>query len=161
MKYIFVLMALTGLLLVSAFTPQQNRELQRAIWLKGAWQNKSNGRISIEEWHQSNDSTLVGLSYFISGKDTTLTETINIQSRNGNLFYIPVVVNQNNNEPVYFRLTAATDTKLVFENPEHDFPQKISYTRIGRDSLVAEISGSIKGKMKARQFPMKKVKTLF
>jgi hypothetical protein len=46
--------------------------------------------------------------------------------------------------------------KMVFENEQHDFPQQISYQKLSRDSLVAEISGVIKGEFRAQQFPMRK-----
>jgi hypothetical protein len=41
--------------------------------------------------------------------------------------------------PVQFRLTARTRTGATFENPAHDFPQRIVYRRSG-DSMVATIS---------------------
>jgi hypothetical protein len=45
---------------------------------------------------------------------------------------------------------------LVFENKEHDFPQKITYTKISNDSIVAEISGMKDGKQSKESYPMKK-----
>lgn len=30
---------------------------------------------------------------------------------------------------------------MVFENPAHDYPNKIVYQKVGNDSLVAEIFG--------------------
>ena len=44
----------------------------------------------------------------------------------------------------------------MFENPGHDFPKKISYTKITNDSLVAEISGQQQGKPASEKFAMKK-----
>lgn len=46
---------------------------------------------------------------------------------------------------------------LVFENPMHDFPQIISYTKITCDSLVAQISGEKNGQERKQAFPMKRV----
>jgi hypothetical protein len=48
---------------------------------------------------------------------------------------------QNNGQAVLFTATKNTATELVFENPEHDFPKKITYTLVTPDSLYAEISG--------------------
>jgi hypothetical protein len=47
---------------------------------------------------------------------------------------------------------------LVFENPKHDYPKKITYTKINDDSLVAEISGILDGKPSSEKFSMKKNK---
>ena len=41
--------------------------------------------------------------------------------------------------PVAFRLVSASGTEAVFENPQHDFPQRIRYVRAG-DRLTATIS---------------------
>ncbi len=35
-----------------------------------------------------------------------------------------------NTYPVLFRLTASSDTQAVFENPTHDFPQRLGYTLV-------------------------------
>tara|TARA_Y100000815_G_scaffold271620_1_gene298650 strand:- start:17925 stop:18092 length:168 start_codon:yes stop_codon:yes gene_type:complete len=53
-------------------------------------------------------------------------------------------------------MTAINDSLIVFENPEHDYPQKIAYRKVNADSLVAEISGKPKGIMHSEKFPMKK-----
>jgi hypothetical protein len=68
------------------------------------------------------------------------------------------VKDQNAGLPVAFTLTQASENRLVFENPAHDFPQKITYTRITGDSLLAEISGTINSEEKSQQFPMTRVK---
>jgi hypothetical protein len=48
--------------------------------------------------------------------------------------------------------------KAVFENPQHDFPQRIIY-RLEKDgSLAAAIEGMSKGKLKRIDFPMKRAK---
>ena len=57
-----------------------------------------------------------------------------------------------------FKLTSLSPNQLVFENPTHDFPTKITYLKISQDSIVASISGLIDGKEKLEQFPMKKIK---
>jgi hypothetical protein len=45
---------------------------------------------------------------------------------------------------------------LIFENAEHDYPQRISYYHVSNDSLIAEISGNKGGELKSEQFPMRK-----
>ncbi|MBY0432721.1 MAG: hypothetical protein K2U26_01275, partial [Cyclobacteriaceae bacterium] len=91
-------------------------------------------------------------------KDTTIFETVRLLQEKNSLFYIPQVKNQNGGLPVRFKEKQISDNELVFENPEHDFPQTISYTKITADSLVAEISGTKNGKERRQKFPMKRVK---
>ena len=133
-------------------------ELEKANWLIGEWQNNSTEGNATEVWKKKNDSTFVGNSYFVIGKDTVSSETISLEQNGNKLFYIPTVQDQNAGKPVKFTLTSSTSNQLIFENPKHDFPQKISYTKITNDSLMAEISGMMNGKQNSQKFPMIRVK---
>jgi uncharacterized protein DUF6265 len=129
-----------------------------ADWLIGSWENKlETGRLS-ETWTKTNDTVYSGASYFIKEKDTLSNEQIMLTQKQGELFYIPTVQGQNNNEPVIFKLTSSTAKQMVFENPLHDFPQKITYRQVNADSLVAEISGIQDGKPASETYPMARIK---
>jgi len=131
-------------------------KIKAASWLLGKWEtNTEEGNLS-EEWQKLNDSTFQAHSFFIRGKDTLHFETITLQQNGEELIYSATVKGQNNDEPVSFKLTNATEKKLVFENPKHDYPQKISYTQISKDNLVAQISGTQQGKPSSEKYPMKK-----
>ncbi len=56
-----------------------------------------------------------------------------------------------------FPATMITDSLLVFENPAHDFPQRILYRRRGSDSVVARIEGPRGGQMRGIDFPYARV----
>lgn len=133
-------------------------QLALAQRLLGNWQNQFPEGVATESWELRDDSTYAGKSSVVIGKDTVSSESIVLQQRGPEVAYIPTVKEQNGGQPVPFLLTTSTENQLVFENPEHDFPQKISYTFFGNDSLVAEISGNMNGEKKAEQFPMKRVK---
>lgn len=137
---------------------QKSDPISHVKWLIGSWKNQSAKTLDIETWKKLNDSTFIGRSYSLAGIDTVSSEHIRIEQHKGKLYYIPTVKNQNDGKAVTFTLTSFNNKHLVFENPEHDFPQKITYTQISKDSLIAEISGTRKGKQKVIQFPMKKVK---
>lgn len=132
--------------------------LENAAWLMGRWQNNSNEGNATETWQKENDSTYTASSYFVVGKDTVSSESIKLIQTGPDVFYIPTVKNQNNGQPVKFKLTSGGTDLLVFENPEHDFPQKISYAKISEIALEAEISGIRNGKQSAQKFPMTRVK---
>ena len=138
--------------------PEAKRSIEKADWLIGEWQNISKEGIFTEVWIRKDDSTFSGISTFVIGKDTVLNELITLEEVKNELFYIPVVKNQNNGEPIPFKLTSITEKQLVFENPKHDFPQKITYSLVSQDSIYAEISGNNQGKAQSVSFPMKKVK---
>lgn len=124
----------------------------------GTWENKTPRGSLYEHWTKVNDHELSGKSYMVNDRDTMVFETVRLLEEQDSLFYIPVVKNQNRGLPVRFGLKACSDTKMVFENTQHDFPQQISYTRINADSLVAIISGLKNGKERKVEFPMRRVK---
>lgn len=132
------------------------KKLADASWLIGTWENNSAQGSYTETWKMENDSAYQGASYFVIGNDTVSEEKLSLVQRGEALLYIPTVKNQNGGMPVEFTLTSSLNGQLVFENPQHDFPQKITYAKISNDSLVAEISGTKNGKTNAQQFPMKR-----
>lgn len=134
-----------------------NTPIEKANWLIAAWGNTTKEGNLTETWTKQNDSTLVGESFLIKDNDTLFSENMLIAQKDDSLYYIPTVKNQNEGKPVSFQLTSITDNTLVFENPKHDFPQKITYTKITNDSLVAEISGIQNGKEGKESYPMKKI----
>ena len=152
----------TLILLLLAIVSCKNSEtnekdkIKKTNWLLGKWENKVDEGILSESWKRLNDSTFQAESFFIKDKDTLHFETILLQQKGEELFYNATVKGQNDDRPVSFHLTSETDKKLVFENPKHDYPQKITYTLVNKDSLVAEISGIQLGKPSSEKFGMKK-----
>lgn len=133
-------------------------KIKLAHWLLGNWEDKSVDGSLTENWSKVNDSTYQATSHFIKLKDTLHYETIRLQQKGETLTYIATVQGQNDDKPVAFNLITATDKQLVFENLKNDYPQKISYTHISKDSLVAEVSGIQQGKASSEKYKMGKRK---
>jgi hypothetical protein len=152
--------AAAGLIAFCSWTILQKKEIKKAEWLIGSWENKSPGGSIYETWIKTSDDEFSGKSYVLKEKDTIVFETIRLAQEQGGLFYIPTVKNQNKDLPVRFALKTISDTGLLFENLQHDFPQFISYTQISKDSLVAEISGMKNGQQRKQAFPMKRMSLL-
>ena len=129
---------------------------KQAAWLLGRWENMSEQGNLSEVWEKKNDSLYVGASYFEIGGDTVFHEDIELIEKDGVLNYV-VTISEGNQGPVPFKLNKSSDTQLVFENPKHDFPQKITYNHKG-DSVIAIISGNQNGKPHQETFAMKKTK---
>jgi hypothetical protein len=55
-----------------------------------------------------------------------------------------------------FRLITIDGQRAVFENPTHDFPQRVIY-RIEGDLLTGRIEGTEKGKPRSVDYPMRRV----
>lgn len=153
-KYIVAVFA-TGSL--CAFAVLNKNNIDRASWLIGIWENKTQRGSIYESWTQLSETELLGKSYSVREGDTIVFENIRLVAEGNVLHYIPVVKNQNAGLPVRFTSTLINESKMIFENAQHDFPKLISYTRVGKDSLVAEISGVINGEARNQVFPMKRI----
>ncbi|RZJ52502.1 MAG: hypothetical protein EOO44_11605 [Flavobacterium sp.] len=153
---------ITLLALLLAFVSCQKKEtvekdkIKIADWLIGNWENKNPDGVLTENWQKVNDSTFSATSYFIKGKDTLHLERIILSQKGETLTYSATVNGQNDNKAIDFPSTSETENKLVFENPQHDYPQKISYTKGANNTLTAEISGKLQGKMSTEKFIMTK-----
>lgn len=133
-------------------------QLEKTSWFLGSWGHTSKEGTLAENWVKVNDSVYKGESYFIIGKDTVFAEAVDLAEANGKLTYTVSVKGPANEAPVPFEMTSVSDKAVVFENPKHDFPNKITYNRVTDDSLVAVISGIQKGKPAMQTFAMKKLK---
>ncbi len=132
-------------------------ELEKANWLLGTWQMETpNGNLK-EIWTHKNDSTFAGQSYFINKKDTIHFENIDLVEDKGVLLYIATIKGENQNLPTTFNFKETEENQLQFENPKHDYPNKIFYKL--KDSLNIEItiSGKQLGKPSSENFKMVKV----
>ncbi len=153
-----IVVAIMCFILFCSYTLTQKTEINKAEWLIGTWENKTPNGTIYETWAKVSDIEFSGKSYMLKEKDTIVFETIRLIQENNNLFYIPKVKNQNDNMPVRFKAKTASNNELVFENPNHDFPQIIAYSKINANALVAEIAGTKNGKERKQIFPMSRVK---
>lgn len=123
-------------------------------WLLGSWINRSSNGHLYEIWRKNNDTLFSGESFLIEQNDTTFHEKISLEWKDGNLYYIPTVRDQNNGRPVLFKLISGVNGEYVFENKEHDFPHRIIYKNPAPDSLHARIEGIENGILHKEEFPM-------
>jgi hypothetical protein len=116
-------------------------DFSKLQWLVGEW-NRTNtkaGTSGIEKWIQNSNSELQGWGINMKGNDTSFIEKTKLIIKDGSIYYVADV--PENKEPVYFRITTITDYSFTCENPQHDFPKKISYVNDGL-KLKATISGN-------------------
>ena len=66
------------------------------------------------------------------------------------IFYFAKIAE--NEYPVPFKLIQLSDNQAVFENDNHDFPQRIIYSLKSPQLLMAEVVGEEDGKFKRIEF---------
>lgn len=132
-------------IIITAMTVQQNNmnELQQ---LTGTWRMQTAKRTIYESWQKAGSTSMLGRSFFIRGTDTVVMENIELSQKEKDIYYIPIVSNQNGGQPTSFKLVSSANKTFVFENPEHDFPQRVIYHLVSKDSVHAWIEGKNKGK---------------
>lgn len=126
--------------------------------LLGTWIIQDSSSTISESWVKINDSLYSAVSYYIKDEDTLSKEVISIKKTNGTFIYTARVSNQNNAKPVDFMLSDSAYDYFAFQNPKHDFPQKISYHFVSDDSIFAEISGIVENYTKKVPFPFHRKK---
>ncbi|MES1218142.1 MAG: DUF6265 family protein [Bacteroidota bacterium] len=156
-KKLNIVCTIAAVMALSSWSGHSEKQIKKAAWLIGTWENKTKKGSNYETWTRISEDELHGKSYILKGKDTLVFESISLLQEKDKLFYIPTVKGQNNNLPVRFTLKTISSTELVFENPEHDFPQLITYRKINIDSLVAAISGKEKGQYRKETYPMTRI----
>jgi hypothetical protein len=128
--------------------PAQSQEsLSDLAWLAAGWQGTM-GKAQIEEhWIQPAGGMMLGVSRTVAGGRTV--EFLRIESRADGTFY---VAQPQGRPPVEFKLTQRAENRAVLENPQHDHPKTIRYSKEVDGSLHAEIEGDEKGKHKKMEF---------
>ena len=114
----------------------QNPTLADLAWISGDWQSAPGGRRQVEEhWTSAAGGSMMGVSRTVAGDKTVEFEYLRIEQRADGIFY---VAHPKARCPgTDFKLTRASATEAVFENPQHDFPKRIVYRKTGDDGLTA------------------------
>jgi uncharacterized protein DUF6265 len=130
--------------------PAHSQEpLSDLAWLANAWQGTM-GKAQIEEhWIQPAGGMMPGLSRTVASGRTVSFEFLRIESRADGIFYM---AQPKGRPPVEFKLTQRAENRAVFENPQHDHPKMIRYSKEVDGSLRAEIEDDEKGKHKKIEF---------
>jgi hypothetical protein len=124
--------------------------------LEGTWKMNTKRGAICEEWKKMNKNHLQSRGYTIKGSDTVVNERVALTKTKEGVFYTSTVEEQNNKQPVAFKMTKAENNLFVFENPQHDFPKRIVYKFITADSLHAFVDDGNDESKKRQNFNYKR-----
>ena len=119
-------------------------------WLEGDWVRKTKHGEATESWIRVSDHTMEGVAFVASGDSVRISEYLRIEQFGDEVFY--TAKPSQNPFPTSFRMTEHGRERFVFENPDHDFPQRIIYTWDGDDALMARIEGLLDGEVQRMDF---------
>jgi len=106
--------------------------------MTGHWRTTMpNGTVVEEHWTSPDGGLMLGMGRTVPMNGKTEFEFLRIAVRDGKLAYLAMPFAR---AETPFPMTSLTANKVVFENPAHDYPQRISYWRDG-EKLCARVEG--------------------
>jgi hypothetical protein len=126
--------------------------LERLNWIAGCWEGRTGNRIYTEQWMKPAAGLMLGMSRTVTGDRVTAFEFLQIRDDGSGMSYVAKPSGQ---AEASFKLLRQSDREVVFENPQHDFPQRITYRLQPDGSLLARIEGKLNGADRASDFSMK------
>ncbi|WP_432768859.1 MAG: hypothetical protein HEQ22_16080 [Sphingopyxis sp.] len=136
MRKIGAIMA-AALLMAASPAPEPAARVAELGWLAGQWERDEGGEWTRETWAEPRGGIMLGHSLSGTGERATGFEYLMLQPGAGG---VPTYMAQPGGKPaVAFVLVAHDAASATFENPAHDYPQRIHYVRNG-DTLTATIS---------------------
>jgi hypothetical protein len=130
-------------------------QLASLAWLAGCWAAENGEAGSGEQWMPLAGGTLLGMGRTVRDGRTTEHEFLQIRlNAEGKPVYIALPSGQ---REATFIATSLSADAVTFENPQHDFPQRIMYRSLPGGRLAARIEGLRGGVLRGVDFPMKRV----
>jgi len=150
--------AILPLFLIHLGAGQTKPKIDDLNWIAGCWEIKRPERQTLitEQWMSPAGGAMIGMGRTVRGDKMTEFEFLRIVDDGSAITYIARP--SENSEETPFKLVKCSAGEAFFENPTHDFPQRIIYRKHGVDGLDARIEGSMNGKPGGIDFPMHRVK---
>jgi hypothetical protein len=136
----------------SAAPPAQGAAIGELAWMAGCWRQESASRIVDEMWMAPAGGAMLGVSRTVAGGRTVAHEFLQIREDAGRIIFIARPSGQ---AEASFALLRSGPREVVFENPAHDFPQRVTY-RLDGDTLAGRIEGTQNGKPRSVDYPMRR-----
>ncbi len=132
--------------------------LSEVAWLTGSWVGEGSESRSEEHWTEARAGLMLGVNRTIAGGRTVFFEYLRIERRPEGLVYLASPLGRD--PPTPFTLIEHGERRAVFENPEHDFPQRVIYW-LEDDELHGRIEGVEQDEPKSSQWVWRRAEGSF
>ena len=131
--------------------------LSAVAFMAGCWRGApSPNGTTIEEWYSEPATNLVlGMTRYVRDGRVVDFEFTMIERTDSTFLLVPRPKGVRSDA---FPLKELTDGQAVWENPAHDFPQRIIYRRGDGGTLVARIEGNTPGGARHSEWTMTRCK---
>ena len=148
-------LALTLPIWAAAQAQSGSADLARLAWLGGCWKAANAETGSEEYWMPAAGDTMLGMGRTVKQGKTVTHEFMQIRvGADGVLSFVAHPAGQ---RTAAFAMLRMSDNEVVFENAQHDFPQRVAYKLEADGRLAARIEGMRNGSLRVIDFPMSRV----
>ena len=138
-----------------AFAQAQPATINDFAWLAGCWERSGNGWEGVEQWMKPAGATMLGMSRTVANGKLREFEFLQLRTKeDGTIHYVALPSGQ---QETWFKLVKSAEHEAVFENLEHDFPQRIGYRTDGANRLLAWVEGTMNGTARRIDFTYQRV----
>ena len=131
-------------------------DISELQWMTGCWSQDGRDKGSVEQWTAPAGRSMLGMNRIVSGGKTISFEFMRIVEEEDG--WIGFIASPSGQETARFKLVSMNASKVFFENPKHDFPQRIIYRLDSDGDLIGRIEGEVDGVERAADFPMTRTK---
>lgn len=114
------------------------QEAAALAWLGGSWSGVRDGVASEEHWTTPDGGALIGLHKEVRDGKMVSFEFLRIVEEGSRVCY---VASPRGGAPTSFCAVELGERRVVFENLQHDFPQRVLYWLDDRGDLHARVEG--------------------
>lgn len=127
--------------------------IERVSWLQGCWEQASPSRVVEEIWTRPRGGVMLGLGRTTRDGRLVEHESIVIREAGSDLLY---EASPSGQPSATFRSIEVGAARVVFANPDHDFPQRIGYES-GTGELRAWVEGAVNGQSRRFDFTYRRI----
>ncbi|PIB91545.1 DUF6265 family protein [Caulobacter sp. FWC2] len=151
-------MLATLLAVALAATPPTPSDIDKLGFIAGCWTlTRPNGTKIEEQWLAPAGGAMIGMSRSVRDGKLREYEFMRIlPAADGKPQFVAIPSGQTE---AAFPMKDISENAVTFEAPEHDFPQRILYRLVDKDTLVARIEGSVGGQARSADFPYRRCQT--
>jgi len=114
-------------------------------FMSGCWEKKgkAEGSLTSERWTKP-AGMMLGIGYSLKEGRISSYEYLRIIKKDADIYYVAKPASAK--AETFFKLTALEKKRAVFENPEHDFPQRIVYHLVDEKTMGVRVEADKNGK---------------
>jgi len=136
-------------LLPATATADAAPSIESLRWMAGHWVADADGVKTEEGWFAPDGGLMVGVHREVRTGRKAWFEFLRIVADEQGIAYLAMPAGR---PATRFPLRELGDRRVVFEKPDHDFPQRIVYWAEGNGVLHARVEGTVDGKSQSQQW---------